>query len=159
MLGAGCFWGVEYRFKNLKGVVKTIVGYSGGSEKFKNPSYEEVCSNKTGHAEVVYIEYDTNLIDLKTILDVFWRIHDPTTKDMQWPDVGNQYRSAIYYFEENQKKIINNSIKELKKLIPKKIVSEIKKASEFYEAEEYHQDYVKKHGTNSCHFGLNPYLK
>ena len=156
MFGAGCFWGLQYIFQRVPGVVKTSVGYSGGN--ITNPSYEEVCSDESGHVEVVYIEFNSEIVSYSDLLSVFWKSHDPTTKDMQWPDVGSQYRSVVFYYNETQKKQAVDSLKRIQKLIPKKIVTEISKASKFYPAENYHQDYVKKHGVNSCHIGRNPNL-
>ncbi|MBS3072443.1 peptide-methionine (S)-S-oxide reductase MsrA [Candidatus Pacearchaeota archaeon] len=156
MFGAGCFWGVQYTFQKIPGVLKTEVGYSGGN--IKNPSYEEVCNDKSGHAEVVYIEFDPEKVSYADLLSVFWKSHNPTTINMQWPDVGTQYRSIIFYYSTQQKKEAEESLKRVQKIIPKKIVTEIKKASEFYPAENYHQDYVNKNGANSCHIANNPYL-
>ena len=156
MFGAGCFWGVEYAFQKIKGVVKTEVGYSGG--KMVNPSYEDISSDETGHVEVVKITYDNDKIELNELMDVFWKAHDPTTPNMQWPDVGSQYRSVVFYYTPEQKKIIEESKKEWQRKIPKKIVTEIIKAGIFYKAEDYHQNYVKTHGVNSCHIAKNPYV-
>ncbi|MEK6890831.1 MAG: peptide-methionine (S)-S-oxide reductase MsrA [Nanoarchaeota archaeon] len=156
MFGAGCFWSVEYSFQKTSGVIKTQVGYSGG--KIDNPTYEQVCSDKSGHAEVVYIEFNPEIVSYSKLLDIFWKSHDPTTKNMQLPDVGSQYRSVIYYYSDKQKKEAEKSKKEIQKLIPKKIVTQIVKAGKFYPAENYHQDYVKKHGVGSCHIAKNPYL-
>ena len=156
IFGAGCFWGVQYVFSKVKGVLKTEVGYSGG--KIKNPTYEEVCSNKSGHAEVVKIEFDPEVVSYEDLLNIFWESHDPTTENMQWPDIGQQYRSMIFYFNDNQREKAEKSKEEIQKQIPKKIVTEIVKAGEFYPAEVYHQDYVKKHGVGSCHIGRNPYF-
>ena len=158
MFGAGCFWSVEYTFQKIPGVLKVISGYSGGKKEYKNPTYEDVCSDKTGFAEVVYIEFNPEKVSYSDLLAVFWKSHDPTTMNMQFPDVGSQYRSVIFYYSEQQKKEAKASLDRVQKLIPKKIVTEIKKASEFYPAENYHQDYVKKHGVSSCHMAKNPYL-
>jgi len=148
--GAGCFWGVEAAFMNLKGVESTTVGYMGG--KTKNPSYEEVCTDRTGHAEVVQIEYNPELISYKELLDVFWYIHDPTQKNRQGVDIGTQYRSVIFYHDEIQKKTADES-KEILQNSGKyknKIETEIKPAETFYRAEEYHQKYFEKHGMKGC---------
>jgi peptide-methionine (S)-S-oxide reductase len=149
--GAGCFWGVQFEFDQLKGVEKTIVGYMGG--KTKNPSYEEVCTDKTGHAETVYIEYDEQIISYEKLLDLFWTTHDPTQKNKQGPDVGSQYRSIIFYYSEEQKLLAMKSKDQLDEsgTFHKPIATEIVSASEFYPAEEYHQDYFKKHGITGCH--------
>ncbi len=158
MFGAGCFWGVEYEFQKMPGVVKTKVGYSGGKDKAK-VTYEEVSTGETGHAEVVYIEFNPDEISYPELLDIFWRAHDPTTENMQWPDVGSQYRSVIFYFNDKQKKDAEASFKRMQNIIHKKIVTQIIKAGKFYPAEDYHQDYVNKHGVNSCHLASNPYLR
>jgi peptide-methionine (S)-S-oxide reductase len=151
---AGCFWGVEAAFREFlgKGVLSTRVGYTGGS--FKNPTYEEVCSGKTGHAESVEIAYDPEKISYPQLLDVFWSIHDPTTPDRQGPDVGAQYRSVLFFHTPEQEKLARESKKRLEesKRFKNKIVTEIAQAGEFYPAEEYHQEYFKKHGLRpTCH--------
>jgi len=149
MFGAGCFWGIEESFRKLRGVLKTEVGYSGGHAK--NPKYEQVCTDLTGHAEVVKIKFDPNIIDYNQLLDKFWEIHDPTQLNKQGPDIGSQYRSAIFYFNKSQ---LNASIKskaEHQKKLKNKIVTEILPASEFYKAEEYHQKYLMKKGLSECH--------
>ncbi|WP_268542523.1 peptide-methionine (S)-S-oxide reductase MsrA [Candidatus Nitrosotenuis cloacae] len=144
--GAGCFWCVEDVFRKTKGVTSTAVGYSGGWKK--NPTYEDVCTDTTGHAEVVQVEYDPNQITYEQILDVFWNSHDPTTPNRQGPDVGTQYRSVIFCHDSEQQKTADASKEKLERLgrFPKKIVTEIKPASEFYKAEEYHQQYYAKCG-------------
>ena len=145
MFGAGCFWGVEYNFSKVKGVKDVVSGYSGG--KTQNPTYEQVCSNSTDHAEVVLIDYDANVVSYDTLLNVFWEKHDPTTLNRQGPDIGNQYRSAIFYFTEVQKEIARKSLEyRQNKLGNRKIVTEITEAKEFWKAEEYHQKYFEKHG-------------
>lgn len=151
---AGCFWGVEAAFRQLigKGVVSVRPGYAGGN--FKNPTYEDVCSGKTGHAESVEIIYDPGKISYSQLLDVFWSIHDPTTVNRQGPDVGARYRSAIFFHTPAQEKLALDSKEKLEKSkrFKQRIVTEIVKAGEFYPAEEYHQDYYKKHGLKStCH--------
>lgn len=162
MFAAGCFWGVQYQFQKIPGVVKTFVGYSGGKKEFVNPSYEQVCENLTNHAETVLVEFNPKIVSYEELVEKFWKMHDPTTENMQWPDVGSQYRSAIFYFSEKQKKEAFSSKRKMqntiRKKVDKKIVTQIVKASKFYPAEEYHQDYVKQHGVNSCHIGKNPYL-
>ncbi len=149
--GAGCFWGVETAFQDIKGVVSTTVGYMGGD--FKNPTYEDVRTDKTGHAEVVYIMYNPSIISYEKLLDIFWDIHDPTQKNRQGPDRGTQYRSVIFYYTGQQKKIAEQSKKNLEesKKYRKPIATEITLAKEFYAAEEYHQKYLEKHGGTSCH--------
>ena len=150
ILGAGCFWGVEEAFDALNGIVHNEVGYSGGHSK--NPSYKEVCSGETGHAEVVRLQYDPGIIGLEEILNTFWKIHDPTSINRQGPDIGSQYRSAVFYFNDEQKKIIEKSIEKLEKSgsFNKPVVSEVNKADAFYRAEEYHQKYYQKNGIKGC---------
>ena len=143
MFGAGCFWGVEYNFSKLEGVNEVVSGYSGG--KTSNPTYEQVCSNSTEHAEVVMIDYDETVISYEDLLDSFWKKHDPTTLNRQGPDIGNQYRSAIFYYDEKQKELAQKSLNEFQKKLNKKIVTEITKADTFWKAEEYHQKYFEKH--------------
>ena len=146
---AGCFWGVEDEFMHMKGVVSTRVGYTGG--KTKNPTYEQVCTNTTGHAESVEVTYDPTVVSYDKLLDAFWNMHDPTTLNRQGPDVGTQYRSAIFYHNEDQKKVAITSKEKLEKSgkYKGKIMTEIAPAGEFYQAEEYHQKYDMKHG-KSC---------
>ena len=143
MFGAGCFWGVEYNFSKLEGVREVVSGYSGG--KTSNPTYEQVCSNSTEHAEVVMINYDETVISYEDLLESFWKKHDPTTLNRQGLDIGNQYRSVIFYYDEEQKKIAQKSLDEFQKKLSKKIVTEITKADTFWKAEEYHQKYFEKH--------------
>ena len=143
MFGAGCFWGVEYNFAKLKGVREVLSGYSGG--KTPNPTYEQVCSNSTEHAEVVMIDYDETQISYEELLDAFWMKHDPTTLNRQGPDVGDQYRSAIFYFDEEQQTLAKESLKNLQEKLERSIVTEITKADTFWKAEEYHQKYFEKH--------------
>lgn len=145
--GAGCFWGVEAAFQKIKGVIKTNVGYMGGTTK--NPSYEDVCTDVTGHAEVVQILFDNKIVTYEELLDVFWEIHDPTQLNRQGFDLGTQYRSVIFYHNENQRKIAEKS-KNKQEKSKNPIVTEIVPAKEFYKAEEYHQNYLKKHGRTSC---------
>ncbi len=140
--GAGCFWGVEATFQKIKGVTKTTVGYMGG--KTRNPTYEQVCTEKTGHAEVIQIEYDPEQINYEQLLSTFWSIHDPTQLNRQGPDTGTQYKSTIFYHNETQKKLAEESKQNQQQKITKKIVTEITPAQEFYSAEEYHQKYLEK---------------
>ena len=144
LFGAGCFWGVEEKFRKLPGVHKTEVGYSGGNTN--NPSYELICVGDTNHAEVVLVEYDEKKISYEKLLDHFWECHDPTTLNRQGPDVGTQYRSVIFYFNDIQKKISNQSMINFAAKKKLNIVTEIKKAKEYYRAEEYHQKYILKTG-------------
>jgi peptide-methionine (S)-S-oxide reductase len=148
--GAGCFWHVEEAFRHLKGVTATTAGYMGGT--LKNPTYEDVCTDKTGHAEVVEILYHPETISYEELVNVFWDIHDPTTKNRQGPDIGTQYRSVIFYHTLEQKAIAETSKKNLEQSTKykKKIVTEITKATAFYPAEEYHQQYLAKHGLAAC---------
>lgn len=154
MLGAGCFWGVQFYFDQIPGVTKTTVGYSGGHTK--NPSYEEVCSHSTGHAEVVLIEYDTRVVDIRTLLRHFFRMHDPTQLNRQGPDVGDNYRSAIFYYSDEQKMLAEQEKKAQAKNWDKPIVTEIFPAKEFYAAEDYHQKYSQKTGLGMCHIPYEP---
>ena len=144
--GAGCFWGVEAAFRKVKGVVSTTVGYSGGSSK--NPTYKDVCSGRTGHAEVVQVEYDPSKTSYEELLNVFWGAHDPTQMNRQGPDVGTQYRSAIFFYNAEQEAAAKAAKTHLEKSgrYRKPIVTEIIPASELYMAEEYHQQYFEKHG-------------
>ncbi len=149
--GAGCFWGVEETFRQLPGVTKTMVGYTGGDTL--SPTYEDVCSNESGHAEVVQIEYDPAVVGYDALLDVFWSNHNPTTMNRQGPDVGTQYRSVIFYHDENQKAAAERSRAALEASGKwnKPIVTEIVPAVTFYPAEDYHQQYLAKRGLGTCH--------
>lgn len=143
---AGCFWGVEAAFRRVKGVTSTAVGYTGGG--VKNPSYEDVCSGTTGHAEAVQVEYDPSQVSYDDLLEVFWSSHDPTTLNRQGPDIGEQYRSAIFFHNSEQKTQSESSKEKIQKSgrykIP--IVTEVTSAPEFYRAEDYHQQYFEKRG-------------
>lgn len=152
LLGAGCFWGVEEILRKVGGIISTEVGYSGGHTK--NPSYQDVCTGNTGHAEVVLIEFDSSVISYESVLNYFFRLHDPTTLNRQHGDIGTQYRSVIFYYNDEQKNIALDLIKKLDSsgIFKNKIVTEVTKASEFYSAEEYHQDYLIKNPTGyMCH--------
>ena len=142
LFGAGCFWGVEEHFRKMNGIIKTEVGYSGG--KTEHPTYESVCYENTDHAEVLQVDFDHEIISYETIVDEFWKCHDPTTLDRQGPDVGRQYRSVIYYFNEFQKKIAETSKEKNQTSFHNMIVTEIIEANIFYKAEEYHQKYIQK---------------
>ena len=150
--GAGCFWGVEAEFRKLPGVIATAVGYEGGHTP--NPNYRQVCTGTTGHAEVVQVEYDPKISTFEKMIALFWDLHDPTTLNRQGPDVGEQYRSAVFFHSEAQKKTAEltrdrlNASGELRA----KIVTEITPTSTFYKAEDYHQQYVEKGGAAACHF-------
>ncbi|PRZ17083.1 peptide-methionine (S)-S-oxide reductase [Laceyella sediminis] len=149
--GAGCFWGVEETFRKLPGVLNTAVGYMGGTKE--NPTYEEVCTDKTGHAEVVQVEFDPEQITYADLLDVFWNNHNPTTLNRQGPDVGTQYRSVIFYHDETQKELAEASKQELDRSgrFKNPIVTQVEPATTFWRAEEYHQRYLQKRGMDSCH--------
>ena len=148
--GAGCFWGVEEIFRALKGVTATAVGYAGGTKE--NPSYEDVCTDKTGHAEVVQVEFDPSQISYEQLLDTFWSNHNPMTLNRQGPDVGTQYRSVIFYHSPEQKAVAEMSKEKLSKSgrFPRPIVTQIEPASTFWRAEEYHQRYLQKRGQSHC---------
>src|SRR3989338_7384807 len=146
---AGCFWGVEAAFRKVKGIVGTAVGYMGGS--LKNQTYKDVCSDKTGHAEAVQIEFDPVKVSYEQLLEVFWENHEPTQLNRQGLDVGSQYRSVIFCHNEKQKAAAVASMKKLQGMYKgRKIVTEIRKAPTFYMAEEYHQRYLEKRGLNTC---------
>jgi len=151
--GAGCFWGVEAAFRQIPGVLSTRVGYLGGT--MQNPTYRDVCSGRTGHAEVVEVAYDPTRLTYDDLLTVFWENHDPTTLNRQGPDVGEQYRSAIFYHDDGQKAAAEASKEERDRSgrYRRPIVTEITPTSTFYEAEDYHQQYLEKRGLASCHIG------
>jgi peptide-methionine (S)-S-oxide reductase len=148
--GAGCFWGVEAAYRQIQGVTSTRVGYLGGT--YDNPSYQDVCTGKTGHAEVVEVTYDSEKVTYDDLLTVFWENHDPTTINRQGPDVGTQYRSAIFFHDDAQREAASASKERLEqeKRFRRPIVTEITPASEFYEAEDYHQQYLEKRGLSTC---------
>ncbi|MEW6527422.1 MAG: bifunctional methionine sulfoxide reductase B/A protein [Spirochaetota bacterium] len=152
ILGGGCFWGVEAYFKKVEGVIDTAVGYSGGTTQ--NPDYKAVCSGTTGHAETVLVTFDPTIITLEKILKHFYAIHNPSTPNRQGPDIGSQYRSAIFFISDKQKHTIDEIVSKLKaKGIA--VTTEITKAKNFYKAEEYHQDYLTKNPGGYCHINLN----
>jgi len=146
---AGCFWGVEQLFRETEGVIDTDVGYTGGHAQ--NPTYKQVCADSTGHAEAVEVIYDPKIVNYEKLLNIFWAKHDPTTLNRQGPDFGSQYRSVIFYHNEKQKEIAERSKQEQGKNFSRRIVTEITPASEFYRAEEYHQQYLEKRGIKVCH--------
>lgn len=152
MFGAGCFWGVESAFRQITGVTTAAVGYSGG--EYEHPSYEDVCTGKTGHTEVVLVEYDPTQITYGELLQIFWKIHDPTTINRQGPDVGFQYRSVIFFFSPEQQVAALESKRALEESgkWERPIVTAIEPAKTFWLAEEYHQRYLEKHGRVSCHW-------
>ncbi len=147
---AGCFWHVEADFRKVKGVTRVTSGYTGG--KTANPTYEQVCSDRTGHAESVLVEYDSAIVSYDQLLDEFWNLHDPTTENRQGPDFGSQYRSAIFYHNPDQRDRAIASKERLEKSgrYSRSIVTEIVPAREFYPAEQYHQRYYEKHNLASC---------
>jgi peptide-methionine (S)-S-oxide reductase len=149
--GAGCFWGVEATFRQIPGVQETAVGYLGGT--VPNPTYEDVCSDETGHAEVVQVTYDPSAVSYDKLLEVFWTSHDPTTLDRQGPDVGRQYRSAVFYHSPEQEAAARASKQRLEASgrFRRPIVTEITPASKFWRAEDHHQQYLEKRGLASCH--------
>lgn len=148
--GAGCFWGVEAEFRRVPGVIGTAVGYTGGA--FENPTYRDVCSGTTGHAEVVQVEYDPSQVSYDALLALFWSIHDPTTLNRQGPDLGAQYRSAIFFHDADQQAAALASKRklELSGRHQQPIVTEMTPASTFYRAEEYHQQYLEKRAQSRC---------
>jgi len=148
---AGCFWGVEAAFRRIAGVTGTRVGYTGGD--FKNPTYKDVCTDRTGHAEAVEVDYDPRKVSYEDLLKVFWENHDPTQLNRQGPDFGTQYRSAIFYDSPEQEQAARASKANLEKSghFPRQIVTQIVPAASFYEAEDYHQQYLEKRGLASCH--------
>jgi peptide-methionine (S)-S-oxide reductase len=150
---AGCVWGVEELFRKVKGVSSTMVGYTGGA--FENPTYEDVCSGTTGHAEAIQVEYDPSITSYEDLLMIFWSNHNPTTLNRQGPDVGEQYRSAVFYHTQEQESVAQKMKEKLQdeamKRFGKEIVTEIKPSSTFYKAEEYHQKYLEKNPWRVCH--------
>lgn len=150
IFAAGCFWGVEAAFRRVEGVTSTKVGYTGGHTE--EPSYREVCSDATGHAEAVLVEYDPETVSYRQLLEVFWRIHDPTTPNRQGPDAGSQYRSAIFYTTDEQREAALASKRTLDESgrLRHPVVTEVVPASRFWLAEDYHQRYYEKHGGGSC---------
>jgi peptide-methionine (S)-S-oxide reductase len=148
---AGCFWGVEDAFRQIEGVTSTAVGYTGGATK--NPTYKEVCTGRTGHAEAVQVEFDPAKVSYLELLATFWKSHDPTTVNRQGPDIGTQYRSAIFFHDAAQEQDARNSEATLteRAVFKRPIVTEIVPAIEFYRAEDYHQQYFEKQGIRACH--------
>ncbi len=149
--GAGCFWGVEAAFRMVHGVTGTAVGYEGGQTQ--NPTYEQVCTDRTGHAEVVQVEFDPDQVGYEHLLEVFWKCHNPTTLNRQGPDVGTQYRSVIFFHSPEQEAAARKSLEEQDHSgrFGRPIVTQIEPAGTFYRAEEYHQQYLEKRGQGSCH--------
>lgn len=153
-LAAGCFWGVQYYFDQIPGVIRSRVGYIGGTTE--NPTYEQVCTHTTGHAEAVELEYAPDLINFDTILKHFFRLHDPTQLNRQGPDIGDQYRSAIFYHNDEQKIIAEITIKNQATNFKDPIVTKLEPASTFYPAEDYHQKYTERTGLGMCHIPYEP---
>ncbi len=151
MFGAGCFWGVEEAFRQTPGVTSTAVGFAGGATQ--EPTYREICTDTTGHAEVVEVTFDPAVVSFEQLLDLFWTIHDPTTLNRQGPDVGSQYRSAIFAFDSSQEAAARASKERLDRSgkFRRPIVTHILPATTFYRAEDYHQQYLAKRGVRSCH--------
>ncbi len=156
MFGAGCFWSPEYYFAQIPGVKKVTSGYSGGHTL--NPTYRDVCRGDTGHAEVVKVEFDPETVTYEQLLDVFWSIHDPTQKDRQGPDRGTEYRTAVFYCNENQHVLAVKSMAEEQVTVDRPIVTEIVPASTFYPAESFHERYIERTGW-ACHPRRRPYKK
>ena len=149
IFGAGCFWGIEVAFGKVKGVTSTSVGYTGGATD--NPTYEQVCTGKTNHAEVVWVDFDPSSVSYEELLDVFWGCHDPTTLNRQGPDRGTQYRSVIYFADPAQEAAAIKSKEQNSGRFPNPIVTEITAESKYYIAEDYHQQYLAKRGLENCH--------
>ena len=150
--GAGCFWGVEAAFRQLPGVMSTRVGYAGGQTE--NPTYEDVCTDATGHAEAVEVTYDPTQVSYDQLLEVFWAKHDPTQLNRQGYDVGTQYRSVIFFHTREQQEAALRSKAQVQEQTPRPVVTELVEAGPFYEAEDYHQQYLEKRGRSTCHAGL-----
>jgi peptide-methionine (S)-S-oxide reductase len=157
LFGAGCFWGVQFYFDQVPGVVKTTVGYSGGHTE--NPTYEEVCTHTTGHAEVTLVEFDPEQVSYETLVRQFFRMHDPTQLNRQGPDVGDSYRSVIFYFDDGQKATAESVKEEVQPNFDEPIVTQIAPAGPFYEAEDYHQKFAEKTGRGMCHIPYAPLSK
>lgn len=154
IFAAGCFWGVQYYFDQVPGVTGTTVGYTGGT--LENPTYEDVIGHATGHAEAVLIEFDDSKVTYETLLRQFFRMHDPTQLNRQGPDVGDNYRSAIFYVTDEQKAIAEKVIAELQPKFDGKIVTEVTMAGPFYRAEDYHQKFTERTGRGACHVDYEP---
>lgn len=148
--GAGCFWGVEDIFQKQQGVIDAVSGYMGG--EVDNPTYEQVCSGLTGHAEVVQITFDPKVVSYMELLDVFWRIHDPTQVNRQGPDVGSQYRSVVFAHSPEQQKEADRLKQNVQEMFDAPVATQIVEAGTFWPAEDYHQDYVERTGRGACHF-------
>lgn len=157
VLGGGCFWCIDAVYRNIKGVTASISGYTGGTDP--NPTYQQVCSGTTGHVEVVKVEFDDSIIDADTVLDIFFTSHDPTSWDRQGADVGSQYRSALYYTDEEQKAIFERAIERANQVWDNRVVTVLEPLGTFYEAEEYHQNYYARNPYQGyCMAVINPKL-
>lgn len=154
IFAAGCFWGVQYYFDQVPGVMSTTAGYTGGTTE--DPTYEEVCSHTTGHAEAVLIEFDDSKVSYETLCRHFFRMHDPTQLNRQGPDVGDNYRSAIFYITDEQREIAEKVAAEVQKNFKEPVVTQIEQAGPFYEAEPYHQKFTEKTGRGACHIPYEP---
>lgn len=154
IFAAGCFWGVQFYFDQVPGVTKTTAGYTGGHTV--NPSYEDVSYRDTGHAEAVLIDFDSQVVSYRMLVRHFFRMHDPTQMNRQGPDVGDQYRSAIFYFDDEQKAVAEAVRDEVQKELDEPIVTQLVAATPFYEAEDYHQKYTEKTGRGMCHIPYEP---
>jgi peptide-methionine (S)-S-oxide reductase len=148
MFGAGCFWGVEHAFRQIQGVTDTAVGFAGGT--IENPTYEQVCTDGTGHAEVVRVEFDPGVVSFEALLEVFFNTHDPTQRNRQGPDIGRQYRSVIFCLDEAQHQAARHAVERLAPRFARPIATEIAPPAPFYRAEEYHQRYLEKNGGAAC---------
>ncbi len=151
VFAAGCFWGVEAAFRQVPGVLDAVSGYAGGT--VENPSYQQVCTGRTGHAEAAQVTFDPQRVSYEKLLDIFWKIHDPTTLNRQGPDVGTQYRSAIFTQNDEQRKLAKLSLDREQQKYSQPIVTQISDAVPFYRAEDYHQRYFEKHG-GACHITI-----
>lgn len=154
LFAAGCFWGVQFYFDQVPGVVATTVGYCGGHTE--NPTYEQVCTHTTGHAETVLVEYNPAVINYETLCKQFFRMHNPTELNRQGPDIGDSYRSAIFYFDSRQRQIAEDTARSAQINFPERIVTQIVEAGPFYVAEDYHQKYAERTGRGMCHVDYSP---
>lgn len=152
-LAGGCFWGVEEYFSRIEGVVDTDVGYANGRRE--NPSYEQVCTGTTGHAETTYLKYDENVVELSYLLEKFFKIIDPTLLNRQGGDIGNQYRTGIYYVDKDDIPVIEKKMDEIRALHKEPVVTEVEPISSYFSAEDYHQDYLKKNPGGYCHVDMS----
>jgi methionine-S-sulfoxide reductase len=154
LFAAGCFWGVQFYFDQVPGVTKTTAGYTGGHTK--NPTYDDICTHNTGHAEAVLVEFDPGKVSYQLLVQHFFRMHDPSQLNRQGPDVGDEYRSAIFYFDELQKTIAEKLLSRAQAKTKQKIVTQLVPAGAFYEAEPYHQKFAERTGIGMCHIPYKP---